>query len=74
MAISLTERDFEGVLIWATLLQISSICQHTAISIPDSDKCLSETFVNCEIYFPNYVKLHTQLSVNLHRYGEIIYS
>lgn len=39
LAVSLTERDYVEVLMWASLLQISPICQHTAISIPDSDKC-----------------------------------
>lgn len=43
-AISLTEGDYVEVLMWATLLEISSICQHAAISIPDADKCLNDYF------------------------------
>lgn len=39
LAVSLTERDYVEVLMWASLLQISPICQHAAIFIPDSDKC-----------------------------------
>lgn len=41
--VSVTDRDYMQVLMRVTLTKISSICQHTAISIPDTDKCFSQS-------------------------------
>lgn len=49
LAISLTERDYVEVLMWARLLQISPICQHTTISKPDSDKCWGSNLLTVKI-------------------------
>lgn len=49
LAVSLTERDYVEVLMWASLLQISPICQHVAISIPDSDKCWRTNLLTVKI-------------------------
>lgn len=43
-AVSLTEGDYTKALTWATQRQISSVCQHDAISIPASDKWPRQKF------------------------------
>lgn len=43
-AVSLTEGDYTKALTWTTQRQISSICHHSAISIPANDKWPRKTF------------------------------